>query len=67
MSDMRFARTLVLWDLGVTASSVMTDCEKYGITYGCNIDCPVLIEGKCKLQDAENKELYRQSQEESSK
>ena len=61
MSNMTFARTITEMDLGVTASSVMTDCEKYGMTYGCNTECPVLIAGKCELQDSDNKELYEEA------
>jgi hypothetical protein len=63
MSDMSFARTITEMDLGSMASSVMTDCEKYGMTYGCNEDCPVLIAGKCELQDSDNKELYERALE----
>lgn len=59
MSNMAFARTICEIDLGSTASSVMSDCFKYGMSYGCNERCPVLISGKCDLQDDENKELYR--------
>ena len=36
----------------------MNDCERYGMTWGCDIDCPVLRQGKCELKDDENKELY---------
>jgi hypothetical protein len=36
----------------------MSGCERYGMTWGCDIDCPVLREGKCELKDTENKELY---------
>ncbi len=39
------------------------DCHNYGITWGCNVDCPVLIRGECELQDSDNKELYIASQE----
>lgn len=63
MSDLNFARTIVEIDLGTSASSVMTDCEKYGMTYGCDEGCPVLIDGKCELQDSENKELYKRAVE----
>ena len=58
MSDSSFARTINERHLGVTAASIMTDCEHYGMTYGCNVDCPVLKASKCELQDGENKELY---------
>ena len=47
--------------LGVTASSVMSDCYKYGMTYGCDVDCPVLKSGNCELQDTDNKELYKEA------
>lgn len=59
MSDMTFARTITEMDLGAMASSVMTDCEKYGMTYGCNEECPVLLAGKCELKDSDNAELYQ--------
>ena len=26
----------------------MTECEKYGYTYGCDSECPVLMRGECK-------------------
>ncbi len=38
----------------------MTACENYGMTWGCDIDCPVLKDGECELQDSENKEIYRE-------
>ena len=50
--------------VGLTALSVMTDCEKHGMAVGCTIDCPVLMRGACELQDDENKELYAEAMEE---
>jgi hypothetical protein len=38
----------------------MTECERYGMTWGCDIDCPVLRNGKCELKDTDNKELYNE-------
>ncbi len=38
----------------------MAECEHYGITWGCDIDCPVLNDGRCELKDSENKELYEE-------
>lgn len=35
----------------------MNDCERYGMTWGCDIDCPVLRAGKCELAEDENKAL----------
>ena len=26
----------------------MTECEKYGYTYGCDPECPVFMRGGCK-------------------
>ena len=36
----------------------LSECETYGMWYGCNEHCPVLIRGECELQEAENKDLY---------
>ena len=55
--NVEFANTTSELDLGVTASSVMTECEKYGMCYGCDIHCPVLQRGECECED--NKELYQ--------
>lgn len=38
----------------------ITECEKYGMTWGCDIDCPVLQRGECELKDSENKKLYEE-------
>ncbi len=44
-----FGNTLAEWDLGVTAASIMTDCEKFGMTFGCQEDCPQLERGECEI------------------
>lgn len=44
-----FSNTLAELSLGITASSIMTDCEKYGMCYGCNEDCPQLQRGECEI------------------
>lgn len=53
-------------DLGHTLAEIddgmpnsITDCEAYGMVGGCDEYCPVLIAGKCKLQDTDNKDLYK--------
>ncbi len=38
----------------------MNECERYGMTWGCDTGCPVLRAGKCELQNDDNKELYEQ-------
>ena len=30
---------------------VMTDCERYGMSFGCSVDCPVYQAGKCEIKD----------------
>jgi len=35
--------------LGSTAHSCMNDCEIFGMTFGCQSDCPQLIDGKCPV------------------
>lgn len=52
-----FANTIAEFDLGETAASVMTECEKYGMCYGCDQFCPVLIAGKCGNE--ESVEMYQ--------
>lgn len=44
--------------LSENISLFMTDCEKYGMAYGCDVDCPVLRDGKCQLKETENKHLW---------
>lgn len=41
----------------------LSDCFAYGMMSGCDENCPVLIDGKCELQDDENKELYERAKE----
>lgn len=63
MANLSFEKTINEKTLGATAAGVMTDCEHYGITHGCTVDCPVLIAGQCELKDNENLDLYRECQE----
>ena len=58
MDKLAFAKTINEYSLGVTAASIMTDCEHHGMMYGCTISCPVLKACHCELQDSDNKELY---------
>jgi len=63
MSKYGLAVELAIRDLGVTAASVMNGCEKYGMTHGCDVDCPVLNAGECELKDDVNKELWAEVRE----
>jgi hypothetical protein len=58
MSYSKFDSLLHERGVGLTAMSVMTDCEKHGMAVGCTVDCPVLVRGECEFQDDENKALY---------
>lgn len=35
----------------------MTDCESYGMTFGCTPECPTYLSGKCEIEE-ENKEIF---------
>ena len=35
----------------------MSECEKYGYTYGCNLKCPVLLRGCCDIEGEVMREL----------
>jgi len=39
-----------------TVTPTMSACYRYGMTWGCDGDCPVLRAGKCNMQE-ENKHL----------
>lgn len=45
-NKMQFAETIS--DLDNRGLS-MSDCMKYGMTWGCDEDCPVLNEGNCEI------------------
>ena len=36
----------------------MSECFNYGMTWGCDEDCPVLARGECEHQETENKHLW---------
>lgn len=38
----------------------MSECEKYGMSYGCDGECPVFIAGDCKCVD-EDPEGFRKA------
>ena len=42
-----FANTIN--ELGSHSCFMENDCEKYGMTWGCDEDCPVLNKGECKI------------------
>ena len=42
-----FANTIN--ELGDHSSLMANECEKYGMTWGCDEGCPVLNRGKCQI------------------
>ena len=56
IAKLEFGHTLAEIDNGMP--NHLSDCEAYGMVSGCDEYCPVLIAGKCSLQDTDNKELY---------
>lgn len=57
ITKLELGHTLAELDDGMP-NSILTDCEAYGMCGGCDEYCPVLIAGKCELQDTDNKCLY---------
>lgn len=45
-----FANTIN--EIGQNAFIGMTECEKYGMTWGCDECCPVYMRGDCKNKEA---------------
>ena len=45
----KFAYTLCDIDSGVPL--IANECERYGMTWGCDTDCPVFSRGECKTED----------------
>jgi hypothetical protein len=62
MSKQSYAGELAILEVGTAATSTMSGCEKYGMTWGCDIDCPTLRAGNCELKYDVNKELWAEAQ-----
>lgn len=52
---MDFARTIN--NYSDNAFLGLSDCEYFGMTYGCHPDCPVFLRGECEIQK-ENELLF---------
>jgi len=44
--------------LADSVSISMNECEKYGMCWGCDEECPVYIRGECEIQE-ENKKIFK--------
>lgn len=51
-----FAYTITELDNRLPAG--MTECERFGMTWGCSEDCPVFARGECEIQE-ENEETFK--------
>lgn len=60
-----FAKTILSLD-NYLSDSNMNECERYGIVWGCDEDCPVYQEGTCKLQE-ENRKMFLKNGERGNK
>lgn len=40
-------------------SYLANDCERYGMAWGCDMDCPVFRNHKCEQRFDENKQMYK--------
>lgn len=61
----KFANFICNFDKGLSYAN-MTECEIYGITWGCDKDCPVFQRKECELQE-ENEKNWRCSSEKNKK
>lgn len=52
-----FANSICNFDEGLSYPN-MTECERYGMTWGCDKDCPVFQRKECELQK-ENEIRFR--------
>ena len=56
-----FAETLE--DMNTShATHFENECEKFGMTWGCQPDCPVFERGECELQE-ENAKMFEEEGE----
>lgn len=51
-----FANLICSQDNGLSYPN-MTECERYGMTWGCNEDCPVFQRKECELQEENERQF----------
>lgn len=51
MTDKESIADNLALSLGTTAFSAMGECGRYGMTLGCDKDCPALNKGKCEVYE----------------
>jgi hypothetical protein len=40
--------------LTYSTSPYMSDCESFGMSFGCRVDCPVFVAGNCEVAKHED-------------
>ena len=55
---MEFANLICSQDNSLSYPN-MTECERYGMTWGCSEDCPVSQRKECELQEENEKQFRR--------
>lgn len=53
---MNFANTLAENNQYLSAPN-MTECERYGMAWGCDKDCPVFQRKECEMQEEVEKQI----------
>lgn len=60
MSKESFAETINT--MGSNSCLLANECERYGMTWGCDEDCPVLNRGECELYSSVEEYFDEQKQ-----
>ena len=48
-----------IMDLDKGMPKGMSECDKFGMTWGCREDCPVFERGECEIQEENEKEFNK--------
>lgn len=51
--------------IGDHACLLGSECDRFGITWGCRPDCPVFERGECEIQE-ENEKYFQENNKEAS-
>lgn len=51
MNDDKMGFATILAECGSNGVVGMSECEKYGMCWGCDEDCPVYQRGECQNED----------------
>ncbi len=48
IKGLQFANTIISQDNRMPPHSSMSVCERFGMTFGCRVHCPALVDGDCQ-------------------